>query len=38
MDPSINQDGTVVAFRSSTSEFYVFDDNDAFDVFLWNNG
>lgn len=36
--PTIDQDGTVVAFRSSASNFVGFDDNGVSDVFVWEAG
>lgn len=38
-DPAINQDGTVVAFRSIASTLVVgFDDNAQYDIYVWEAG
>ena len=37
-EPSVNEDGTVVAFQSSSSGFDEQDDNGENDVFAWEGG
>lgn len=36
--PTVDQDGTVVAFRTAASNVVGFDDNGADDIYVWESG